>query len=308
MDFSKVFNGVPSDWGSNLSQKIGNPPKLKTHHCFCMWSDLLGFGEMFQLNNWSLSHSQKRRIYDRLKAAHSAVLYYSSFEERNLILNDGIAKVYQPRSRFMDSSRLLSISLYFRSCIQLHLSISKEEHEHGFPGCRSVLAFGENIEYLADEIRLDDWVYNYSKPKGTKISNWAQEQGNPIIIYNPKELQMNTAFSKAFLLENGGTKAGLPGNHLYIDKSVIDAIAKYAKRESYDVLWKEASDELFLFVTKDKTNLDNLIMGFCFDKATIEPTIDKYRTIVYRLKKFYPHDENPNDFCYDIDRLSDYNI
>lgn len=171
-----------------------------------------------------------------------------------------------------------------------------------------MLAFGENIEYLADEIRLDDWVFNYSKPKGSRISDLAKSVGNPIVIYNPKELQMNTAFSKAFLLENGGTKAGLPGNHFYIDKSVIEAIAKYAKRESYELVWKEASDELFLFVTKDKTNIDNVIMGFCFNCTRIEPTIDKYKTSVYRLKKFYPHDENPNEFCFDLDKFNDFNV
>lgn len=308
MDFSTLFHNLPNSFGSNLTHKIGNPPRLKSHRCFCMWSDLLGFGGMLQLNNWNLNHRQKRKMYDRLKAAHSAALYYSSFEERNLILNDGIAKVFQPKNRFHDKSNLTSISLYFRSCVQLHMSINKTEQEDKYPGCRSVLAFGENIEYLADEIRLDDWVFNYSKPKGSRISDLAKSVGNPIVIYNPKELQMNTAFSKAFLLENGGTKAGLPGNHFYIDKSVIEAIAKYAKRESYELVWKEASDELFLFVTKDKTNIDNVIMGFCFNCTRIEPTIDKYKTSVYRLKKFYPHDENPNEFCFDLDKFNDFNV
>ena len=306
MDFSSLFHSLPDSFGSNLSLKIGNPPKLKSHRCFCMWSDLLGFGGMFQLNNWRLNHRQKRKIYDRLKAAHSAVLYYSSFEERNLILNDGVAKVFQPK--IYVKSKMTSISLYFRSCVQLHMSICKNEQENCYPGCRSVLAFGENIEYLDDEFRFDDWVLNYTKPSGSKISDLAKAEGNPIVIYNPKELQMNTAFSKAFLLENGGTKIGLPGNHFYIDKSVLEAIAKYAKRESYELVWKETSNELFLFVTKDKDDIENVIMGFCFDNTAIEPPIDKYKTVVYRLKKFYPHDENPNEFCFDLDNFDEYNV
>ena len=105
------------------------------------------------------------------------------------------------------------------------MSINKEEHLHKYPGCRSVISFGENIEYLADEIRLDDWVLNYTK-NGNGISNFAKAYGNPIIIYNPKELQMNTAFSKAFLLESEGSRIGLCGNNLYIDKSTIEAIIK----------------------------------------------------------------------------------
>lgn len=35
---------------------------------------------------------------------------------------------------------------------------------------------------------------------------------------------MNTAFSKAFLLDEGGNKAGLPGNNFYIDESVVNAV------------------------------------------------------------------------------------
>ena len=308
MDFSRTLKDFSIEYGINLSLKIGNPPKLQSHECFCMWSDLLGFGNMLQLNNWHLNTHQKRKIYDRLKAAHSAVLYYSSFDERNLILNDGIAKVFHLKNRLNKNVNLLHISLYLRSCVELHMSICKTELENNYPGCRSVLAFGESIEYLADEIRLDDWGLNYTKPEGSAVSDFAKQQENPVIIYNPKELQMNTAFSKSFLLENSGSKSGLPGNHLYVDKSIIDAIAKFAKRESYKLVWKETSDELSLFVTKDKTNIDNVIMGFCFDDTMIKPTIDKYKTIVYRLKKFYPHDEKPIEFCFDLDKFSDYNV
>ena len=46
---------------------------------------------------------------------------------------------------------------------------------------------------------------NYSKPQGAELSDLAQKVGNPVVIYNPKELQMNTAFSKAFLLDEGGS-------------------------------------------------------------------------------------------------------
>ena len=304
MDFSNIYHDSSSDYDTNLEKKIENPPRLKSHNCFCMWSDLLGFGELFQISNWNLNHRQKRKIYNRLKAAHSAALYYSSFNERNLILNDGVAKVLQPQNRLMDPSRLSTISVYIRSCVQLHMSISKEEHLHDYPGCRSVLSFGENIEYLFDEIRLDDWVFNWSK-KGKNVSNWAGEQGNPIVIYNPKELQMNTAFSKAFLLESGGKMIGLPGNHFYIDKSTIEGVAKYAKKESYELSWKETSDELFMFVVKEKKDINSKIMGFCFDTPPIEPQMEKYKTTVYRLKKFYPHDENPDEFFFDLDVDSD---
>lgn len=300
MDFGKVFKGVTPDMGSNLTIKIGHPPKLNVRKCFCMWSDLLGFGSLFEQTNWNLDKAQCRKIYDRLEAAHSAVLYYSSIEERNLILNDGIAKVYHPWTKELWADNILGISMYFRSCVELHMSISKTEHKNNYPGCRSVISFGDNIEYLADEIRLDDYVVNYSKPKGSDLSDLAQKTGNPVIIYNPKELQMNTAFSKAYLLESGGTKAGLPGNFMYIDQSVLDGISYYAKDKGYTPVWTEDEDGIKFFIPRENGNLSDVIIGFCFDKNIIVPLNVRYQTKVYKLLRYYPWDEKTEEFFFDV--------
>lgn len=300
MDFSKLFRNASKDMGSNLTLKIGNPPKLDIKPCFCMWSDLLGFSNMFTDNNWELNLEQQRMVYDRLRAAHSAVLYYSSLHERNLILNDGIAKVFHPLSKHQDWNNVLSISLFFRSCIELHMSISQTEHENSYPGCRTVIAFGENVEYLTEEVRLDDYVMNYSKPKGAEISDYAKRCGNPLIIYNPKELQMNTAFSKAYILEGGGSKVGLPGNNIYIDQSAIDAVIRYAEAKGYFPEWVETDDKLFLWIPYDKGNFRKVIMGFTFNRKIIEPQNLKYHTKVYHLLRLYPFDELTDEFYFDV--------
>lgn len=300
MDFSKLFKNITKEMGSGLTSKIGNPPKLNVKPCFCMWSDLLGFSNIFIDNNWKLNLEQQRMIHDRLKAAHSAVLYFSSLSERNLILNDGIAKVFHPRTKFEDKNNILSISLFFRSCIELHMSISQTEHENGYPGCRTVIAFGENVEYLIEEVRFDDYVVNYSKPKGAEISDIAKRNGNPLIIYNPKELQMNTAFSKAYILEGGGSKIGLPGNNLYIDQSAIDAVVRYAEDKSYVPEWIETDDALYLWIPYNKGNFRKVVMGFTFDKKIIEPQNLKYHTKVYHLLRLYPFDEPTDEFYFDV--------
>ena len=98
-----------------------------------MWSDLLGFANIFVDANWNLDKQQMEEIYNRLEAAHSSVLYYSSPYERNLILNDGIAKIFQPCTKAEDKDNILRISMYLRSCIELHMSISETEHKNGFP-------------------------------------------------------------------------------------------------------------------------------------------------------------------------------
>lgn len=301
MNFVGIFKNVSNGFESDLTLKIGNPPNLKSKQCFCMWSDLLGFGNIFQKNNWVLNEKLKKQIYSRLEAAHSAVLYYSSILERDLILNDGIAKVFHPKSKYEDPNNILSISLFLRSCIELHISINCTEYKNGLPGCRSILAFGESIEYLAENIKYDDYVMNHSKPKNSDISNLAKQTGNPIVIYNPKELQMNTAFSKAYLLDSGGSKAGLPGNHFYIDESTVNAILSFATNKGYSPLWEQREEGVCLFIPYKKGNIEDVVMGFCFEKETITPKEVPYITKVYRLKLFYPHDEKTTEFCFDLD-------
>lgn len=299
MDFSKLFKGAKKGFGSNLTMKIGHPPKMRSSPCFCMWSDLLGFSNMFVDTNWSLNESQMKIIYSRLEAAHSNALYYSSPFERTLILNDGIAKVFHPKSE----NKILSISLFLRSCVELHMSINETEHEKKFPGSRTVLAFGENIEYLTEEVRFDDYVLNYSKSKGSEISSLAKFV-NPIVIYNPKEMQMNTAFSKAYMLESGGNKAGLPDNYMYIDKSVIDAIDKYAIDGGYHPIWQKNEDEMNYFIPYTSEDLSRVVLGFCFDKNVIHPQGVRYKTEVYKLIRYYPGDEDTNEFYFDVNNPS----
>lgn len=294
-----MFRGDSKDFGSNLTQKTGNPPSLTSKPIFCMWSDLLGFSNHFTESNWNLTSEQKRKIYNRLVAVHSTVLYYSKPDERNLILNDGIAKVYSISEN--EKNQLGALGLFLRFCIELHMTISNTEKHDGYPGCRSVIAFGEYIEYLADEVRFDDYVFNYSKPKGSEISCVARNNGNPIVIYNPRELQMNTAFSKAYILESGGSRIGLKGNNLFIDQSVIDAINQYAQKQKRKVVWQELEDETRFLVPYDSDNLDEVFLGFAFDKCPIKVEDYKYNTTVYRLRKLFPYDEKIDEFCFDLD-------
>ncbi len=48
-----------------------------------------------------------------------------------------------------------------------------------------------------------------------------RELKSDIMVYSPKEFQMNTAFSKAYIIETAGTKAGLTGTNLYIDEEFL---------------------------------------------------------------------------------------
>lgn len=300
LDFSRILKDVPAEWTNNLSRKIGNPPQLRTRDSFCMWSDLLGFGNVYSENNWHLTDEQRSEVYNRLVAAHSAVLYYSQPSERNLILNDGIAKVFIPDDGLLGKKAINSIAYYLRACIELHMAINQVERATGYPGCRSVMAFGECIEYLAEEVKYDDYVLNYTKPDKDGLSSNAQRNVNPTIIYNPKELQMNTAFSKAYILESEGSNAELSGNNLYMDQSVIDAVIDYAARKGLAHVWQESDSELRLLVPYKRDDLNRVVVGFAFDKNVIVPKVNRYSTKIYHLLKLFPYDEPVDEFCFDL--------
>lgn len=300
MDLPKIFKNSKPEHSSNLTLKIGNPPKLESNEYFCMWSDLLGFGNIFFENNWMLDENSKRKIYGRLQKVHSIVLYNSNFQyERNLILNDGIAKVFNI-GKEKRKNKLFSVSLFLRSCIQNHIQINQTEKEVGFPGCRTVLSYGEGVEYLTDEIRLDDYVLNYTKPKGEKISKLAKDSGNPIIIYNPKELQMNMAFAKAYTLESGGSKIGIKGNNFYIEESVLQNIQYLVKEENLKYVISEEEKYIIHSVPYKLDNMNKNILGFKFSSEVIEIEIRNWKTKVYELIEFYPHDEDITEFTFEL--------
>lgn len=283
---------------NNLTKKIANPPNLKRYNYFCMWSDLLGFGKMWTDCDWKPNIFQSRKIYKRLQRAHSAVLYYSLPFERNLILNDGIAKVLSDPN-FLDKSKLTTISIFLRSCIQLHIHINAEEHDHGYPGTRSVLAYGMGIEYLYEQVTFDDYVFNYTKPKGSDTSSMVKEHGDVITLYNPRELQMNTAFSKAYLLESLGSKMNIEGNNLFIDQSILDALFELAKKGGIEPFKRIENDSVMIVFPYNKNNTNAVYMGFEFDK-TIPVENRGWKTTVYRLKRFFPHDEKTDEFCFEL--------
>ena len=62
MDFSKLFKRTKKEFGSNLTMKIGHPPKMKSSSCFCLWSDLLGFSKIFVETNWELNRDIQKII------------------------------------------------------------------------------------------------------------------------------------------------------------------------------------------------------------------------------------------------------
>ncbi|MGD9625219.1 MAG: hypothetical protein AB7U51_11230 [Arcobacter sp.] len=108
---------------------------------------------------------------------------------------------------------------------------------------------------------------------------------------------MNTALSKSYIIESLGSKAGIDGNNFFIDKSFFDYLRNIVKND--EIL--EIIDENDLFAIKYKDELEiecNWLMGFDIQKAI--KIDDPFKTVVYKIKSFYPHDENPKEFKFEV--------
>ena len=104
----------------------------------------------------------------------------------------------------------------------------------------------------------------------------------------------------SFLLDEGGSKAGLPGNFFYIDESVVNAVIEYSEDKGYSPIQEKSDEGIFLFIPYKDNNPHEVVMGFCFDSEMIIPQGINYKTKVYKLNRFYPHDEKTEDFFFDL--------
>jgi hypothetical protein len=274
---------------SNIWDKINSKKEFKTNNVLCLWSDLLGFGNLLFERNWNLSENDIKLIYDRLWNAHTAFLRHTSpFIEKSLVLNDGLVKV----SNIDPSTNPDIIGIFLRGCVWTHTEINKVEFESDYPGCRSILSFGQNIEYVEGDIKLDDYVLNYSKPDPADLGTLAKKHGNPIVVYNPEPFQMNTAFSKSYILDSLGSSYGIKGNKFYIEHSVIDFMKELAQVHALHFTEIQESSSLKILILKRDHHPS---FGFEFDEI-IDIDHKGWKTKVYRVMNFFPHDEDMREF------------
>lgn len=290
--FSPAHEGIWGDYTytTNVCKKIQTAPEMHLHGTFCLWSDLLGFGDQFFSKNWQLHEADYKKVYDRLLEAHSLALYYSSPTERMFLLNDGIAysMSYDINKTFFDV--LSTLVFYLRNCVEMHLHINGVEKKNAYPGCRSVLSWGKSVEYLCEEVRFDDYVFNYTKPNAHEMSTIAQKNGNPTCVYNPKAFQMNSAFSKSYILESLGSKNDVSGPNFYIDKSTLLELWNMAKKVGISPIYKHINGKMLFLIPSASGDIRRVHMGFMLEKPIIKKVKGKWKTKIYKLLRYYPHD------------------
>lgn len=183
-------------------------------NCICCWYDLLGYGKPFIDAKWDLSDN--RCIENRVRISRISSKLTSSWTVKPLgtkmLLNDGFASTIDlepSQESFRDTL------LFLEGIINDFNSINDNDAVKGeYPGMRGIITCGQRFSHSSFNTTYDI-------------------TGNRTIAYHPAEFQMNTAFSKAFIMEEAGKAAGLDGPNLFIDASLFALLQEHAKALGY---------------------------------------------------------------------------
>lgn len=110
--------------------------------------------------------------------------------------------------------------------IKLFQEFNKLDKDKGFPGARMVIAAGFRVRIKGSDLGKAAYIKSIESRlrEGVISSNQAINEAYKSRPYFGllSELQANFAFTKAYLVDNLGSKGGFGGSNCYIDLSVFD--------------------------------------------------------------------------------------
>lgn len=235
--------------------------------CICCWYDLLGFGLPFKESSWDLKNPRCEINIHRITEIKDRFYGVSALGlGKSFILNDGVINTMDIMKT--ESNTLFEIRKFIGGLINDFSKINDIEKEQALPGIRGVITCGQRYDYI-------DSDYRYMASTGE------------ITTYYPKEFQMNTAFSKAYIMEGAGKKIGLTGSCLYIDKIVFDKIKWLLDlTKDYTALHIEelANSDSYTFNLCLPDN--KVFFGMNFDAIPVHYDDNGIKTDLYRLKHY----------------------
>jgi hypothetical protein len=268
--------------------------------CFCLWSDLLGFGRTFEEGGWSFSSDKVRNTAQRL-ADIERMLFQSNAptQEYVFLLNDGVARNLDwPHPLPGYSSGVLH---WLQSVLTNHWQINAIEKQNGHPGMRSVLCSGQRMDLRkATKSSLSQVLASQSM---------AERLDQDISVYSPRQFQMNLAFAKAYLLEGLGSKAGLAGPNFFIEDRLFHDLVQICMNEQvvmptgkleYHATTVNTDDRAVFSVIGDAGGKRVLRFAIESDAKVIEVNYRGIAAKLHKATRFQPMDENDSfwfDFC-----------
>lgn len=187
--------------------------------CLCSWFDLLGYGKPFIDSKWDLSN---KNCYINFKRIEQVSHVFTSGWATHpvgvrLSINDGYACTIDIGET---ANEISDTYTFLEGVLQDFLAISVLDKRSGNPGVRGVITIGECFSHA--------------------LGNEAVMSSGRTVSYFPYEFQMNTAFSKATIMEESGHRAGINGSNLYIDTEIYNYLLFIAKHLGF----KEPSVEI----------------------------------------------------------------
>lgn len=229
--------------------------EYKVIKCICCWYDLLGFGKPFIDAKWDLENPLATTSIQRIFSEASYFSgQFSLMYGRKLHLNDGIVSTFDYDST--EETYIHNILIFLEAILTDFESLNIVDKRNQHPGVRGIITNGCRVSYDST---------NTSYLVNTKED----------ISYHPREFQMNTAFSKAFIVEESGTAAGISGPYMYIDQSIIDII----NAPPYHVARNSEGDKIRFTITRDNDWLASLF----FDSEYIQYNKSGIHTVFYRF-------------------------
>lgn len=196
---------------------------------FCIWEDLLGYGRPFYLNDWNLNNEMAQSNIGRIKNLEKILKTVPvPIAEKILFMNDGLIRNVDVHK----SGTYVEIYLmWLEYNIQMFREINIADIRQGYCGMRGVLTAGNRTQYTGEILKFSDLVIT------------TRQQDDNIIVYSPSEFQMNTAFSKAYIMEGQGKNQGLIGPHLFIDLFFIDYFVNMINESPVQELSKQTGTD-----------------------------------------------------------------
>jgi hypothetical protein len=210
--------------------KTAKGQKFKFETSCVAWIDLLGYGSSLEAVHFDPTTSVAENALDRVRRFHEIVTKASKKLYPTFVLNDG-AVAYRDLS---PRSKEVTYDFISRS-FDLFEAVNENEKKHSnLPGARMVIATGFRVRRMIDfrprlftgeaksiRDRLDRSEITIDQALNQALMARHQADSTP-------ELQHNFAFTKAYLAESSGSKAGLGGPNCFIDLSLFsDALPNW---------------------------------------------------------------------------------
>jgi len=204
---------------------FSNAKRLRPVHSLCLWIDISGFAAALSNCNWDLELAQEKGLMGILSDVYSIaalprlVQYPPKSSERTLVLNDGIARtidVIGPGD--VEKEQWL---FYIRDTLVAHYILVPKLREKEL-SIRSVFAGGQRVQYAPVRVTGKSFL-NYDKDRMTKDT---RKFLNQELVNHPVQFQMNTAFSRAYLIEKAGRQKGINPNRIYVEDTFIEVLKR----------------------------------------------------------------------------------